>query len=255
MTTTTTPIRKAAEIGFGIEIEANIPVTHRADFPVGSYHHGLSVNLENMDGWTTQSDGSVIAGGEFFAAEIVSPVLHGEDGLVQVVMMLDYLASIRAKVNSSCGLHVHVDCHNVDIRRIVTLFKKFEMAFYDLNGELVNRRLESRYCKPSDKWTGDRYASLNLAHANDRHPYIEIRVWQGAMKPETVVAAIYMAVSLVSRASAPETVVTSDVAAKPTQLMSQYIRRFMVGECMIVGDFQPGDIWQEMMKAAGRSSR
>ncbi len=197
-----TPNRKAAEIGFGIEIECSIPTTHAREFPTGSYHHGLPVNVEGFSNWNTQRDGSVRGEAGYTPVEIVSPVLYGEPGLIQVVEMLDYLNSIGAKVNASCGLHVHVDCKNVDVRRIEKLFRSFEVAFYDLNGQNSLARISSQYCRPSELWNNTRYQSLNFAHAYETHPHIEIRVWQGAMKPETVVAAIYMAVSLVSRASA-----------------------------------------------------
>jgi hypothetical protein len=254
MTTTT---RKASEIKFGIEIEASIPNEYREMFQTGRYHGGLAVNHEHFgNDWTVQSDSSVRSGRGYFAAEIVSNPLQGEAGLIKVVEMLDFLKSIGAKVNASCGLHVYVDSAGVSLTRLVKLFKSYEMAFYDMNGKNSNKRLNSRFCKPSSRWTGDRYASLNLAHAHDVNPHIEIRVWQGAMKPETVVAAIYMAVALVARASMEEKVKVSDVnASKPTQIMAQFIRRMMDENTMIVPDLKPADIWQEMMKAALSSDR
>jgi hypothetical protein len=258
MTTTTNPNRKASEIGFGIEIECNIPTAHHAEFPVGGYHRGTPVNVDGLRNWNTQADGSVVASGDYYPAEIVSPILKGEDGLRQVVAMLDYLAEIGAKVNPSCGLHVHVDCAGVDVTRITKLFKAYEVAFYDMNGENARARENSNYCLPSTRWNGTRYQSLNLTHTCEVHPHIEIRVWQGAMKPETVVSAIYMAVSLVSRASAPEKVTTSDLRTnEPKQVMAKFISRFMhnVETCMIVPDERPDDIWQEMMKQAMTTNR
>jgi hypothetical protein len=190
---------------------------------------------------------------------VVSPILYGEAGLVKVVEMLDYLNSIGAVVNQSCGLHVHVDCSGLDrgqMNRLVTLFKAYEVAFYDLNGAHTQARLNSHYCAPSARWDGTRYQSLNLQHAHDSHPHIEIRVWQGAMKPETVVAAIYMAVSLVSRATAPELVTTSDLnRSNPKQVMAKFIQRFQQGACNIVADYDPHDIWREMMSTVATSNR
>jgi hypothetical protein len=258
MTTTTNPTRKASEIGFGIEIECNIPTAHAREFRAGSYHSGNAVNVDGLRDWNVQKDGSVRATNGFVACEVVSPVLYGEAGLIKVVEMLDYLNSIGAQVNASCGLHVHVDVSGLDnaqIKRLVNLFKKYEMAFYDMNGENTEARLSSAYCKPSALWNNTRYQSLNLQHISDARPHIEIRVWQGAMKPETVVAAIYMSVSLVSRTTARATIKTDDITSEPRDVMKKYIKRFMTGATMIVPDYNPHDIWREMLKAASTSNR
>lgn len=259
-TTTSNPTRKASEIGFGIEIECNIPTTHRSSFPVGSYHRGAPVNVDGLSTWNTQADGSVHTfATDMFSAEVVSPVLRGEDGLRQVVTMLDYLAAIGATVNASCGLHVHVDTANLtpdQMKRLVRLFKTFEVAYYDLNGQNTSARINSTYCAPASRWNGTRYQSLNMQHATENQPHIEIRVWQGAMKPETVVSAIYMAVALVSRVTDSKVVKTSDIRRNdPKQVMAKYINRFMSPDCMIVSDERPDDIWTEMMREAGNSNR
>jgi hypothetical protein len=257
--TNTTPQRKASEIGFGIEIECNIPIADRSSFPVGAYHVGAPVQVEGLTNWKTQADGSVRQTGLTYAAEVVSPILYGEDGLQEVVKMLDHLKSISAKVNASCGLHVHVDVSGMNsekMQRLITLFKKFEMAFYDMNGTHAKARMSNRYCKPSARWDGTRYQSLNLQHIHEARPHIEIRVWHGAMKPETVVAAIYMAVSLVARVTAEEAVQTSDIDNRlPKQVMEKFISRIMYEDTMIVPDYDPHDIWDEMIKAASKTDR
>jgi hypothetical protein len=259
MTTTLNPSKTAANTGFGIEIECTIPVQRSSEFPRGNYHNGQAVRVAHLSDWNVQSDCSVSATGNFFPAEVVSPILRGEAGLVKVVEMLDYLNNIGAVVNSSCGLHVHVDCSGLDrnqMDRLVKLFKAYEPAFYDMNGEHAEARYSNHYCAPSHRWDGTRYQSLNLQHAHDTNPHIEIRVWQGAMKPETVVAAIYMAVSLVSRATAPELVKTSDLnRSNSKSMMAKFIQRFSQGACNIVADYDPHDIWREMMQAVAVSNR
>ncbi len=144
----------------------------------------------------------------------------------------------------------------MEVKRITKLFKAYEVAFYDMNGENAQTRYTSNYCLPTSRWNGTRYQSLNLKHTTETNPHIEIRVWQGAMKPETVVAAIYMAVSLVSRATSSEKVTVSDVdTTNPAQVMENFINRFMDSNTMIVPEFDPHDIWQEMMEAVRNSNR
>lgn len=243
--------KPASQISFGVEIECNIPSECSASFPRGGYHRGCSIPVAPSAGWNCQSDCSVQSTDGCFSAEVVSPKLTGESGLVEVVTMLDLLDSINARVNSSCGLHVHVSTEGLtekEIKRVVKLFKAFETAFYALNGETMTTRMNSRYCKPSSMWTGDRYASLNLTNIN--HGHIEIRVWSGNLKPEVVVAAIYMATALVSRATDESKVKTSDLErhSKPTQVMAAFIQRFIKAESMIVSDLDPADLFLVMMQ-------
>lgn len=245
--------KKASQIGFGVEIECNIPNEYSADFPKGSYHHGLQIPVAPSAGWNCQSDGSVVAPSGFFSAEIVSPVLKGESGLVEIVQMLDLLDQIGARTNISCGLHVHVGIEGLSedqINRLVKVFKAFEKAFYALNGNQAVTRMNSTYCKPSARWDGTRYQSLNLQKVHNGH--IEIRVWSGTLSPEVVVSAIYMAVSLVSRVSYDEKIKTSDLVrnSKPTQVMASFIHRFVKAETMIVDDMDPADLFTTMIQQA-----
>ena len=254
----------AKEIGFGIEIECNIPNVYSDSFPVGRYHRGIQSPVLPQ-GWNTQSDCSIQSEYGTFGAEIVSPVLKGEDGLTQVIQVLDLLDQIGARTNRSCGLHVHVGIEHLNhnqITRMIKLFKKYERAFYALNGDQASSRFNSTFCKPSSMWKHsdghadnheDRYQSLNLENINRGH--IEIRVWSGNLKPEIVLSAIYMAVALVSR-SADETLVkTSDVDKfNHVQTMEQFLDRFVIGKHMIIDDLDPNDLIEECVEQAEQST-
>lgn len=59
--------------------------------------------------WKVQGDGSLRPGpNQTGSCELVSPILRGEDGYAQVRTVCAVLASINAKINKSCGLHVHL---------------------------------------------------------------------------------------------------------------------------------------------------
>jgi len=251
-----TPSVKASQVTFGVEIECALPSEHIADFTPGGYHHGIQISIAPR-GWNCQKDASVRGAAGFTPVEIVSGILTGEPGLCEVVAMLDYLTEIGAHINQSCGLHVHIGTAGltpVQVARTIKLFKHYEMAFFDLNGQTARARIENSYCKPSNRWTGDRYASLNLQHVHQGH--LEIRVWSGALKAEVVVAAIYMAVSLVSRATAEQPVPTSQLnTTSPIQMMSEFIENFVQGDCMIVPDVTPEDIYAVMTEQAASSNR
>ena len=102
---------KAAEATFGIEIECFLP---RGCVRVGAYHAGVELGSRFPAGWNAQRDGSLrttLRGYE--GVEIVSPVLRGREGLEQVRQVAALLQELGARVNRTCGLHVHVGATSV----------------------------------------------------------------------------------------------------------------------------------------------
>lgn len=95
----------AAEMTFGIEIECCMP--DETDLPFCGYHNGYQVRWLPA-GWMAQADMSIVAPVGFRSVEIVSPVLKGAEGIQQVMTVLEALRGKGAKVNASCGFHVHV---------------------------------------------------------------------------------------------------------------------------------------------------
>jgi hypothetical protein len=244
-------MKKASEIGFGVEIECNIPDEMSASFPAGGYHRGTQIPVL-PEGWNGQSDCSVQAQAGYRSIEIVSPILKGEAGLVQLVEVVDFLDSINARTNNTCGLHVHVSCDFLtqpQRARLVKVFRYFEDAFFSLNGDTASTRKSSHYCKPAARWDGTRYQSLNLQHMD--HGHIEIRVWSGTMAAEQIVSAIYMAVAIVSRVTDEQIIKTSGLEEeKHTKTMARFIQECVRGDTMIVPDLDPADIFLNMMKQA-----
>lgn len=61
--------------------------------------------------WKIVRDGSVSSRGtgEGSGLEMVSPILSGTEGLRQLETVLSVMARVGAKVNTTCGLHVHID--------------------------------------------------------------------------------------------------------------------------------------------------
>jgi hypothetical protein len=78
--------------------------------------------------WKVKPDGSLYGGN---GMEVVSPPITGQDGLDAVTkasaVLLD--PEIAGAVNRSCGLHVHLDCSDLNIetmKRLVTIYKDNE---------------------------------------------------------------------------------------------------------------------------------
>jgi Putative amidoligase enzyme len=115
----------AASIRFGIETETMIP--RSANIGVGAYHHGLPVmvgrsaatgeiiNAPSFEGayWRTERDSSIQAEPGYQACEFVSPILHGEAGIVALRQFIKFANQVGAKVNASTGCHITIGVASV----------------------------------------------------------------------------------------------------------------------------------------------
>lgn len=73
----------------------------------GSWHDFLKV--QGFGNWDGKMDGSISTSKDGDVGyEFASPILSGEEGLTEIKRFLDFLASIGAYVNESCGGHIHI---------------------------------------------------------------------------------------------------------------------------------------------------
>lgn len=114
---------------------------------VGGGYNKYSVTMTDGRAWTIMTDNSV-TGGYARSAEIVSPILHWEDmETVQAVVRAARKAG--AKIDSSCGIHVHVDgarflAEPAKLSNLVKLIAKREGNIHDMLG---GARRESSWCQ------------------------------------------------------------------------------------------------------------
>jgi len=120
---------------FGVEIEAFLdsvpPGRRNATTAVATAIRdvtGLACRAESWsrcattDGWVVTTDSSIRGGYGFEVKSPRRPALSGEEGLEQGEKVCEALNSIGAKVNRSCGLHIHVgvvnSCADLDYKHI-----------------------------------------------------------------------------------------------------------------------------------------
>jgi hypothetical protein len=188
----------ANDLTFGVELETMIPASVLAPSQVGHYHSGRQVEALPA-GWTAQRDCSIHADAGCTAVEVVSPILKGIDGLKQVKAVCDWLNASGAKVNKSCGFHVHVGFDRSEkqgLKRLVSLTANFEKALLAATG--THNRDGNHFCKRIQdsaamrtfghtKRTAarnpalrDRYHVLNLSNVlGFDKPTVEFRVFAG----------------------------------------------------------------------------
>jgi hypothetical protein len=206
----------ASELTFGIEIETVAPDSAIRDhgLRIGPYKRGLQVPYLPA-GWTAEADGSINNANGGHKCEIVSPILRGTEGLAQVVEVLAALEAKGHRVNTSCGVHIHVGwprgLPDEILARLVTIVAYCEGGLYAITG--TKNRERCAYCGGVRRYGGDkpakdqiesrRYHALNLTNlANGRKHTVEFRVFSGSLSATKVVGWVQVCLGLVERALA-----------------------------------------------------
>jgi hypothetical protein len=169
----------AENIEFGVELETMVPVT--AGIRPGPYHSGLSVLSGIASGemvtpptfrgapWKAERDRSIRADDGYMAAEFISPVLKGVEGLNALVNFVRFLNQIGAKVNDSCGCHITIGIRSLmpgkpvastDIAKFVRRLARFannhRWAIYAQTGTDRHLNAYSHPLTPESKATFER---------------------------------------------------------------------------------------------------
>lgn len=188
---------------FGIEIEMyNVDRNRLANeltaAGVPCYFEGY--NHQTRGHWKIVSDGSITGTN---ALELVSPVLNGTEGLAQIEKVCQVLKRLNAYINKSCGLHVHFDAQNFDLRQWKNIYKNYA-GFENQIDELMpqsRRGNTNYYCRSlnsirnlnakidlaqnlraiSDIFSNNRYFKINPT-SYSRHNTIEFRQHSGSIE-------------------------------------------------------------------------
>lgn len=139
------------EIRFGIEIETvNLSRAEAARVihsVIGSTCTGSEVTDRQGRTWHAKHDGSLF-GGNGRSAEVVSPVLTYAD-LDELQQVVRALRAAGARVNQTCGLHIHVDAAAFDGRHLAILAKQvYKQEAILLEALGVSAPRQARYTKP-----------------------------------------------------------------------------------------------------------
>jgi hypothetical protein len=151
--------------------------------------------------WKLTTDGSIT--GEN-AIEVVSPILQGADGLLQLRKVSEVLTQLRVKINKTCGAHIHFDAQNFDLQQWKNVLLNYE-GFETLIDSMMpasRREGNNTYCRSFKTVTRfkedvknattieqlinavpNRYYKLNT-HAFTRYKTIEFRQHSGTIEFE-----------------------------------------------------------------------
>lgn len=206
---------KAEELTFGIEIETIAPQSCAMYHGLTVGQHGRGVQIPYLPaGWKADKDGSIQAGGDI-QCEVVSPILRGEAGIAQVLAVAGELADKGHRVNSSCGVHVHVgwkrEWPEAALNRLVEIVGWAEKALYATTG--TKNREASCWCKslrahgnPAAAKTAasrDRYHGLNLTNlsfVSFGKNTVEFRFFSGSLSAKKLIGWAMLCLGLVEHA-------------------------------------------------------
>ncbi|WP_375445765.1 amidoligase family protein [uncultured Fibrella sp.] len=110
---------------FGIEIEAyNV---NKNTLATALRAAGIEVEVEGYNHntrphWKIVTDASLNGANSF---ELVSPILEGQAGLVELETVCRVMKQKRAYINRSCGLHVHFDAANIGLPQTKNLLVNY----------------------------------------------------------------------------------------------------------------------------------
>lgn len=206
---------------FGIEIECfNIEtdVLCRELAGVGVVAVEEDYNHTTRPHWKIVIDESVTTPDGECGDEVVSPPLQGEEGLLEMRKVTRVLHNLGARVNRSCGFHVHVDASDLtakDIEEIVQRYRRFE-ATIDQMMPPSRRGDNNGYCKslrglnvegtfenfPSQVNEWIRGFNINL-HAVVRHGTLEFRQHSGTLNPTKMSHWIRFCLAFVEASKTP----------------------------------------------------
>lgn len=130
---------------------------------------------------TVKHDGSIEARDGYTGRELVvcGPQSQIKALVANVTSVL--LTYGDARVNASCGLHVHLDQRGLDFTAVKQRYANLVRA-QGLMLRLVSMsRQDNSFCKRSGEWqSGNRYKIIN-AHAYSKHKTLEVRLHQGSL--------------------------------------------------------------------------
>lgn len=131
------------------------------------------IKQAKIKGCHVKDDGSIDQDDDTFSCEI--SILTTD--YVNLEKLCNLLKSLDAKVNKSCGLHVHLDARNLTIDQKVNKSFNLENSLDVLFKMVAKSRSKSTYCKKQAS-NSDRYSAINLT-ALDKFGTIEVRLHSG----------------------------------------------------------------------------
>jgi hypothetical protein len=200
---------------------------------------GLNVRNEDYNHhtrnhWKIVPDGSISQG-----FELVSPPLSGGEGLAEVILAARVLVQIGCYVDTSCGLHVHVDANDLSGASVVNAVRRMVRYESEIDTMVPAHRRSNSFALSNRQQLGvmeqhlssdpdasarticgvvsGRYRKLNTA-AYIRHGTLEFRQHSGSIDGTKIANWIMFCVQFVQDSIVTVRTVSQTVQAAPVQV-------------------------------------
>ena len=192
---------------FGVEIETYSAGLGRAQLAVeraGQNCRNEGYTHEGCDSWKVVHDGSIRGGSP---AEVVSRVLKGRDGFIEMRNIMLQLKEVGAKVNRSCGMHIHIGVEHLTNRQRGMIIRQYAVMQPQFDLLIPRTRRNTYYAKHrsvakamqlAESWNqgsnnsdSGRYWTLNL-QSFQKYGTFEFRAHNGSINPQFASAWIQM---------------------------------------------------------------
>lgn len=151
----------AKELKFGVEIEffgVRREVVEQALIRAGVNASAEEYNHNTRNYWKLVTDASVNSAGCYNrndrGNEIVSPILYGEEGLRELELVCKILGECGAKVDTTCGVHVHHDVNGFNLQQLKNIYITYFRSNKAIDGIMPKSRRSSenpRFCRAMDE--------------------------------------------------------------------------------------------------------
>jgi hypothetical protein len=217
------------EIEFCTELLSGEVVQHLTD--AGLNVRNEDYNHHTRNHWKIVPDGSISQG-----FELVSPPLSGGEGLAEVILAARVLVQIGCYVDTSCGLHVHVDANDLSGASVVNAVRRMVRYESEIDTMVPAHRRSNSFALSNRQQLGvmeqhlssdpdasarticgvvsGRYRKLNTA-AYIRHGTLEFRQHSGSIDGTKIANWIMFCVQFVQDSIVTVRTVSQTVQAAP----------------------------------------
>lgn len=159
----------------GVEIECVSPVSPKK----------VESDLAGIPGVSVKTDDSIKPGSKF-GVEIAVAFMKDFPGSLQAVCA--YLEETKVSTNKSCGLHVHLDCRDVDKSGAFSRADCLKSNIHSLKAFVDKSRWYNNFCAVSNNdhdWKDTRFRAVNYL-AYDKFKTVEVRLHQSTIDFDTI---------------------------------------------------------------------
>lgn len=219
---------------FGVELEmiglgiADVNALFRKNKIKCSIEYGGYGNDDFFTKWAIKTDSSIKHQGK--SCEVSSPILKGAKGLRTLAKVCQLLVDNGARVNKSCGLHVHVGgrgLSNKAIRTIVSRYSDWEDEI-DSVMPMARRGNKNTYAKSMKQYDEEKYSryyKINLLALED-YGTLEFRHHHGSVDPASVVNWVKFVLNFVENSKLVSQDRMKDVSPFATTQIPRSVRTF-----------------------------